>query len=152
MSKRILVNHPGDGDWIAGRTGGVFHPYWDHSLANHDDSGLLGGFVFNNFMGNAIMVHDAGRVAHWCSRELMWMIFDYAFNQLKVGKVIAPVPANNIHALTLNLRAGFQLETQIRDVIEPGVDMLILSITKSDCRWLRLPHKSYSRNIALEVA
>lgn len=141
--KRILINHPGDGAWIMERVGGRFVPGHDHSLANHDDTGLLGGFVFNNYVGNAIFVHDAGRAKTWCSRDLMWMLFDYAFHQLGVQKVIAPVAADNIHALELDLKAGFQIETAIADAVAPGVSMLLLSMEATNCRWLRLRSMNY---------
>lgn len=146
MSKRILINHPGDGAWIMARVGGTFVPSWDHSLANHDDRGILGGFVFNTFLGNAIFVHNAGETKTWCSRELLWMVFDYAFRQLSVGKVLAPVAANNQHALALNLRAGFVVETKLVDAVAPGVDLLLLSMVPQSCRWLKLrPTNYYSR-------
>ena len=46
--KRIIINHPGDGEWIMEYLGGRFFPGHDHSLANHDavSGDLLGGFCF----------------------------------------------------------------------------------------------------------
>lgn len=145
MGRHVRVNYPGDGAWIMDRVGGRFIPGYDHSLANHDGLGIiLGGFVFNNYMGNSIFVHDAGAVKHWCSRELLRMIFAYAFHQLGVAKVYASVAQDNPHALQLDLRAGFRLEGRLGDAVAPGVDMLILSMTENTCPWLRQRQKHYS--------
>lgn len=66
----------------------------------------------------------------------MWMCFHYAFKQLRCGKLIAPVASNNPHALALNMRAGFKLETIVRDLIRPGVHLMVLTMIETDCRWL----------------
>lgn len=143
--RHVRVNYPGDGAWIMDRVGGRFIPGYDHSLANHDELGvILGGFVCNNYLGNAIFTHQAGAVKHWCSRELLWMLFTYTFRQLGVAKVYGAVAQNNPHTLKTNLRGGFRLETQLRDAVAPGIDMLILSMTENTCPWLRQRQKHYS--------
>lgn len=148
MSKHVLINHPGDGDWILDRAGGRFVAGYDHSLANHDapkdiPGRILGGAVLNNYLGNAIMVHTAGDAPAWCSRDLLWMLFDYCFHQLAVDKVVAPVAVSNHRALTFALHLGFSVETKLRDVVAPGVDLLLLSITPAQCRWLKLRSTNY---------
>jgi hypothetical protein len=150
--RRILINHPVDGEWIMETVGGAFVRGRDHSIANHDQTGLLGGFVLNNYTGNAIFVHDAGRVKTWFSRDLAWMLFDYAFHQLGVAKVIGPVAADNFHALNVNLRGGFRIETVIADAMAPGVDMLLLTMVEADCRWLRHRPMNYCSGNCYKVA
>lgn len=135
--KEIRVNAPGAGEQIMEwASGSPFHPGEDHSVANYAGDRLLGGFVFNSYLGNAIAVHCGACVTNWCSRDLLWMVFHYAFRQLHCGKLVAPVPSDNAHALYLNLRAGFKLETVVRDLIRPGVHLMVLTMIETDCRWL----------------
>lgn len=47
------------------------------------------------------------------------------------------VPATNYTALEFDLKLGFIEETIIRDVYREG-DMIVLSMYKDDCRWLKL--------------
>lgn len=142
--KAIRINAPGAGDWIMAQTGGVFRPELDHSIATFNGDEMLGGFVFTQYLGNAIAVHDWGDAPGWCTRDLLWMVFHYAFRQLKCHKLIAPTPSDNRHALALNLRAGFKLETVIRDVFRPGCHLMILTMVATECRWLDIVPQRYS--------
>ncbi len=143
MSRAISINAPGAGDWIMERCEGVFRPGMDHSLSNHRDGQILGGFVLSGYLGASIAVHTAGAVRDWCSRDLMWMVFHYAFRQLKCSKMIAPVASDNHHALLLDLRAGFHLEAVIKDALAPGRHLMLLTMGLEDCRWLRIIPQSY---------
>lgn len=139
----ILIDHPGDGEWIMAQSGGSFRPNFDHSLATHRGGELIGGFVVSSYMGNMVAAHMAGKDARWCSPDLMWMLFNYCFAQLKVQSVVAPVASDNHKAMDLNLRAGFQLEAVIRDAIAPGIHLMLLVMRLQNCRWLRILPKSY---------
>jgi hypothetical protein len=141
--KYIRIDEPGAGEWIMRRCGGVFAPERDRTIANYDGSEILGGFVLSGYLGAAISVHTAGDAPGWCSRDLLWMVFHYAFVQLGCRKVIAPVAADNHHALALDMRAGFRLETVITDVYPNGVDLMVLSMTPDHCRWLNIKPTGY---------
>lgn len=137
--KQIRINAPGAGERIVELSGGHNFDYGvDHSISTWDGDTFLGGFVFNQYVGNAIAVHDGADHPHWCSRDLLWTIFHYAFKQLHCGVLVAPTPSNNHTALALNLRAGFKLETLVRDLIRPGVHLMVLTMRETDCRWLRI--------------
>jgi hypothetical protein len=148
MPKSIRLNDPDDGAWIMARVGGAFDESFDRCIANTRDGEILGGFVFQNFTGRggSIMVHMAGEDPRWCSRDLLWMAFDYPFNQLHVDKLIAPVPGHGLSALVQNMRAGFMMETQIDGVFPGGAPLVVLSMTRDQCRWLRARQKNYVRN------
>lgn len=137
----ILIDHPGDGQWILDRAGGTFVPGQDHSFGHYRRGELVGGIVASSYLGNLIALHAAGVDPGWCSRELLWMAFHYCFVQLGVHKVVAPVPSDNHRALNVDLRAGFQLETIIKDAWAPGRHLMVLTMTMAQCRWLLIkPH------------
>lgn len=133
----IRIDAPGAGDWVMDRVDGAFFPGHDHSFTTHDDEGeIQGGFVLCQYLGVSATIHAAGnRPIRWCSRELLWMVFDYAFNQCGCRKLIAPVRSDNHYAMSMYMRAGWDIETVIRNVY-PTAHMLVLTMTKDTCRWL----------------
>ena len=125
---------------------GSFVPGYAHSLSTHNDDEILGGFVIDTFTGVCACIHMAGKHPGWCTRELLWMAHDYPFNQLGVKKLLALVRSDNYHALSLDLRAGWQIETLIRDMFGDGVHAFILAMTPDRCPWLNHTPKGWRKN------
>ncbi len=138
MKRDIRIDEPGAGEWVMDRAGsGTFNPFADHCFSTHDEKGnILGGFVLAGFYGASWAMHQAGIDKSWCSRELLWLIFHYAFEQCKCNKVIAPIPSNNHRAVELCMRAGWQLEAVIHDAVAEDIHLMVLTMTKDQCRWL----------------
>ena len=137
MTHDIRINEPGAGDWIMGQLNTHFTPGWDNSFSSHEGDRILGGFVLTNFIGGSITVHMASQDKRWCSRDLLWLIFHYGFDQLGVHKMLTPLPSDNHAVIAMDMRAGWGLEAVVRDVYSPGVHMLILGMTKETCPWLK---------------
>lgn len=139
----IRINEPGAGAWIMKRVQGSFMEGVDSSISTHDEDGSIrGGFVFCGYLGASMTCHMAGNDEKWCSKDLLWMAFHYAFKQLNVRKLIAPVASNNYHALAIDLRGGWQLETIIKDAY-PDAHMFILTMTRDTCPWLGIIPQQY---------
>jgi hypothetical protein len=149
--KQIRLNDPDDGAWIMICVDGAFDELRDRCIATHCDGVIQGGFAFQNYTGRdgSITVHMAGRNRRWCSRDLLWMCFDYAFNQLGVGKVIAPVNSIHVSALLQIMRAGYVHEASIENVFPGGAALLLLTMTRDQCRWLDRAPIHYRRNYEL---
>lgn len=62
--------------------------------------------------------------------------FEYAFNQLKVKKVLGLVDSTNLSALRFDSHLGFIEEARIKDAGKTG-DLIILSMTRPQCRWVK---------------
>lgn len=131
----VRIDAPGAGAWIMERAEGYFRDGWDHSFSTHEDDRILGGFALVGYLGASMTIHMASDDTRWFSRELAWLTFHYAFVQLGCRKLIAPVRSDNYLAMSLNLRAGWQIETAIRDVF-PNAHLMILSMTQDTCPWL----------------
>jgi hypothetical protein len=131
----IRIDEPGAGDWIMKQVEGYFTLGRDHSFSSHVDGEILGGIVVANYMGASATMHMAGGDAQWCSRDLLWMAFNYAFEQLGCRKLFGPVRADNYNALHINLRGGWSIETVLRDAYK-DTHMVLLSMTKDQCPWL----------------
>lgn len=151
MTNTILINHPGDGEWVMGRLGGVFNPLTDHTIAVHDERGKIrGGIVYTGYLGASIVGHSAGDESAWISRDFLWMVFDYVFHQLGCRKLIAMVPASNKRAISIDLRLGFRLEGRLTELLpDPNDDVLLLTIHKRDCKWLHIKPKHYRSGSAM---
>ena len=150
---QILINEPGDGAWIMQRVGGVFNETTDQSIAVHRGGVIRGGVVYTGFIHASIMVHMAGSEDNWATRDFLWMVFDYAFNQLGVRKLIGLVASSNTRAISVDLRLGFRLEGRLTDCLpDPNDDLLILTMLKRDCRWLNVVPKHYRSNSIRWVA
>ena len=98
----------------------------------HEIRGVVG---YDGWNGAACEMHMAGSPG-WITRELIWAAFDYPFNQAKCNVVIAKVPSGNTQALDIDRRLGFKTAC-ILDGAHPDGALHILTMQKSDCRWLK---------------
>lgn len=144
MDYRIVIDNPGDGDRIMEKSGGMFNDKCEHSIAAYDGQRFLGGFVVGAFLGNSVAIHDGSDDPQWCTRTLLWMLFDYVFNQLGVHKAYAPVRSDNWSALSMDIRAGWRLEYVMLDAFEPGVHNVLLAMEPSYCKWLDVRPVGYA--------
>jgi hypothetical protein len=108
------------------------------------DGALLGGVMYDGFTGSCIFMHQAGFSKSWLSRDMLWMVFDYPFNQLKCSKVCGTIPSSNPELLDFNKRIGFILEASIKGGYPTG-DLLVLSMERDQCRWLDVKPRTYER-------
>lgn len=111
---------------------------------------LLGGVIFTNYTKRTVQMHMAGFVPRWATPRFMWVIYDFPFNMLKVEQVIATVATTNRRSLDITYKMGFEPITIVPGVV-PGGDMEILSMSRAECRWLRLS-KRYSAEVTENAA
>lgn len=138
----IVFNHGPHGDAIAKAARCGYNPRIDQVISRVDAEGeLLGGVIFQSFTGVSIHVHMAGFRDNWCNRDMLWCIFDYAFNQLECKKVFGQVPEANSKALEIDLKLGFKVIAKIDDVFPEGA-CLVVGMLHEDCRWLKLKPRS----------
>jgi hypothetical protein len=135
--KDIRINEPGVGEWIMSRLDSVFTPKQDNVFSSHDGDRILGGFVLTHFIGGSITVHMAAQDKRWCSRDLLWLVFHYAFEQLGCHKMLSPVPSSKPNVIDMDIRGGWTVEAVIQDAYAPGVHMFILGMTREACPWLK---------------
>lgn len=140
-----MIDAPGAGEWIMSRVEGRFRPECMRVFSTHDAEGnILGGFVFCDYIENAsALINMAGERPGWCTRDLLWMIFEFSFHQTTVKKLFALIRSNNPRSLELCLRAGWRMETTVRDVYPDGVHAVILYMTEQTCPWLKHRPKTW---------
>lgn len=102
-----------------------------------DDGTVRWAVVYDNYeAGGSVQMHTAITDPKYVTRRAISAVFEYPFYQLGVKKVLGFVNSENLKALSLDLRLGFEVEAIVNDVYERG-DLYILSMTQEQCRWLR---------------
>lgn len=138
--KHIIVNQDHlVGPWVCDRTGGNYVPGDSTTMGLAEDGALIGGVLFDHYNGRSIAMHVAGEGRKWLNREFIHACFSYAFDQLKVHKVIGMVPSTNTDALRFDYKLGFIKEATIEDAVPYG-DLILLTMTRDQCRWLSQEH------------
>lgn len=122
---------------IAEEVGIYFNLACDRVFSRSKNGKLLGGVIFTGYTKASIAIHVAGFDKHWMNRDMLWITFSYAFDQLRVSKLIGHVPSSNQTALDFDYKLGFKEEARITNIYPDG-DLVILSMVRDDCRWLKL--------------
>jgi RimJ/RimL family protein N-acetyltransferase len=148
MLEGIRLNDFNDGNRIARAAGTSFNPLVDRCITRVSRNGdeLLGGVVYRDWtgIGGSIAMHVASFREGWINRTLLWICFDYPFNQLKVKKIFGQVPEWNTKAYEFDKHLGFQDEAVIQDVYPQG-NMMLLSMTRDQCRFLKMAPRALAR-------
>lgn len=149
--KQIVFNHADVSCWVIDQSGcdGDLTPSLVTSIGVVEDGRVLGGVIYHNWTGagGSVTLHMAGTEGQWASRDFLWCIYDYAFNQMHVKKILGPVPADNERALKIDLQMGFKVEAVLRDAY-PDADLLMLSMVREDCRWLKIKPRHIEAGMA----
>lgn len=131
----IVFNNITHGRLIAAAIPITYNADTDPVISNCRGERLLGGVIFREYTGSCIFMSQAGFDRHWMTRDMGWVVSDYAFNQLNCKKICGTVSTANKDLLAINLRLGFRVEALITDAYPDG-DMAVLSMTREECRWL----------------
>lgn len=142
----IHFNDTDHGYQIAGVIPRIFNPMADKVISRTDKDGrLLGGVIYESLISNCVFMHQGSFSKKWHSKDLLWVMFDYPFNQLKVDVVCGTIPSSNPELRAVNERLGFKVECSIKDAYKDG-DLLIMTMRKPECRWLSITPKSIRSN------
>lgn len=99
------------------------------------DGELVAGVLFDNYNGRSMAMHVAGEGSTWLTRGYLRVAFTYAFEQMKVKKLIGLVDSSNEAARRFDEHLGFRLEARIADAAPQG-DLLLYTMTAAECRYL----------------
>lgn len=138
----IKFNNTEHGFAIAAAIPRAYNPHWDHVISRERDGKLLGGVIYEGYTGSIIFAHQAGFDKYWMSRDMLWMLFDFPFNQLRCKKLCGTIPSNSLDLLAYNKKLGFKVEATIADGYPEG-NLLVMSMKREDCRWLSIKPRGY---------
>lgn len=144
--KRILLGRDDRvGAWVMERTDGGWVTGQGTAIGLEEDGKLIAGVVYDSYNGASCCMHVAAVSGkRWMTREYLWACFAYPFVQLKVKKVLGPVGSANMPARAFDEHLGFVLEAALKDA-HPDGELLIYSMTRSQCRWLNIRTAHYGK-------
>ncbi len=95
---------------------------------------VVAGILYEDWNGASVVCHMAasGRF----TREFLRIAAEYAFRQLGVHKIIAPVFGDNFRMRNVAGKMGFILEGELRDCAPHGVSILTYTLTAENCPFL----------------
>lgn len=136
-----LVIGKGVVDWVAKRTNefGAFGT--DIGIGWQRDGKIVAGVAYADYNGPNVVCHIASDGSRrWLTRQYLWTIFDYPFNQMKVDRITVCVGEGNVASRKFVLHLGFTLETTLQGA-HPTGDILIFRMRKKDCAWIRVANQ-----------
>lgn len=110
-------------------------PYTAIGLMN--EAGIiLAGVVYENYTNYDVHVHIAAiQGKRWMSKRWLGEVFRYPFEQLKVQRITALVPASNAESEEFTRHLGFKKEGRVREMLGDD-DLLVYGMLKRECRFL----------------
>lgn len=123
------------GTWVCSRAGGTYTNGVTIGLERNGE--LVAGVVVDNWNGASAQMHVA--IDKKLNRESLFACFDYVFRHLNLNVVIGMVASSNEKALRFDKNLGFKEITRIPKG-HPKGDLVILTMSKEDCRYLEARH------------
>ena len=130
-----LITGSGVVDWIAKRTNEFGRFGTDIGIGWQRDGRIIAGVAYADWNGPNVVCHIAAEGKRWATRQYLWTIFDYPFNQLKVKRITVCVGEGNSASNRFVLHLGFTLETTLKDA-HPTGDLLVWRMFREDCKWI----------------
>jgi L-amino acid N-acyltransferase YncA len=107
-----------------------------------DDAGRIRGMVgYDYWTKNSCEAHMAAD-APIAWRSLLGPAFQYPFEQIGIGILLAVIPAFNARSIRLAKHFGFREVHRIKDGWELGVDTILHELRREECRWLSANRKA----------
>lgn len=145
--KRIVVGFPVV-EWVAKKTNEFGNFGAAIGFGIESDGELIAGVVFNEYNGANMNIHVASDGSkRWMTKELLWMVFDYAFNQAKVKRLTGLVGEKNLDSQRFNKNLGFTVEARLAGA-HPDGDMLVYRLWRHECRFLNIRRNGYEHQKA----
>lgn len=138
MYQIIRTQNVGVGEWVCDRTGGTWSPHNTTSLGIALNSELIAGVLYDNFNGANIQMHVAAEDGkYWLTKDFLFEVFYYPFEYLQCKRATAIIPSTNAASLNICKRLGFTEEAVLKEA-HPEGDLIVFSLRKTDCKWLKL--------------
>lgn len=132
-----LVIGPAVVSWVAQKTNDFGNFGTDAGIGWMKNGELVAGVAYANWNGPNVECHIASDGSRqWMTRQYLWTIFDYPFNQLKVKRITVCVGEGNLPSRRFVSKLGFAFETTLQ-AAHPTGDLLVFSMFKESCRWIK---------------
>lgn len=94
--------------------------------------------LYDHWTPNSVNVHIYSQNPKYLfDKEFTHAIFHYPFEQCQKGLLIGMTPSSHEASLAVSRYLGFREVYRLKDAWEPGVDIIIKEMRKTECHWLR---------------
>lgn len=100
---------------------------------------LLAACIFDSWTFNSCQIHIFIGDPHVLRHGFQQEVFKFAFETAGRGVIIGATPADNEKALKFIKHMGLQEQFRIPDGFKQGVDLVLTTMRREDCRWLDTP-------------
>lgn len=98
---------------------------------------VAGGVAYNNFNNKVCSMHMVILKPEYVTRDIIREVFEYPFVVCKLEHILGFVDDSNDAAMAFDLRLGFDEVARLPGGAKSGKDLVILSMSKESCRWIR---------------
>ena len=135
MRKVVTENQPYLLDWFRANNKGKY-PDGTACIGVEKDGELIGMAAYNNVTPVLCQFHVTSKTPYWVTRDLLYKMFDYPFNKLKVKVILAPICKDNEKSLNFGRKLGFR---QVADIpyAHPDGDLIVMAMKRDQCKWLQ---------------
>ena len=102
--------------------------------------------ALDSWAPNSCQVHWAIENPMVLRRGFLEEVSQFAYVTRGVDLIIGLVPENNEKALALNKHLGLQEECRIKNGYKAGIDYVVLSLHRDNCRWLEQETARWEEN------
>jgi RimJ/RimL family protein N-acetyltransferase len=135
---RIILNDPDFGHEIARATDTFYDPKCSANIVRARDGEVLAGAIYTQFTGPSVIMHQVVFVEHGLNRDLLFVAFDYPFNQLGVKRIFGFVKETAEIVLAFNRHLGFKEVARIDGMYEHDINCIVMRLDREDCRFLNI--------------
>ncbi len=122
--------------WVAKQTNEYGDFGTDIGIGWKKNDVLVGGVAYSYWNGVNVQAHVASDGSkRWLTRQYLWTIFDYPFNQLNCNRVTLCIGEGNKDSRRFAEHLGFALETTL-EAAHPTGNLMIYRMWKRNCKWI----------------
>ena len=92
--------------------------------------------IFSNYTTESIAIHMAGWNPHWINRDMLFVTFDYPFNQLGVKRIFGYVPETTFTLYVSMRSSASRIVARIEGMFPHNVACCLMKLEREDCRFL----------------
>ena len=105
-------------------------------IVAYDDKGIQAVCVADSFTIDSCQVHVAIDNPLVIKYGFLHEVFTHLFHVCGRKRVFGLVPANNEKAIKFDTHIGFEEVSRIPHAYAEGVDYIVFSLAKDQCRWI----------------
>lgn len=115
------------------------HTDWRVLAVTDEAQRIVALATFDCFVGRTCYMHLEGfdgSDARWLTGPFIRAVFKYLFIDVGVIQVFGPVDSRDERLLRMARYLDFEELHRVKDGWEDGVDLVMMSLRKENCRWL----------------